>query len=208
MRLDMRTRTLADASARRADRAAQQADREAAQAERDAARADQDAEQADHAGDRAELAARRAELRARIAADAAELRALERTSGTRQPLVRMRVLPTPPRAPRAPRAPAAPAVPQLPQVPTPPAPAVPAPPAAPDQARPVPPPPGLTRAAMGDELRRQGLLKPTDKNFDFEIGDKGGRLNGRTLTPAQTEQLRGFMELPAGSSVHMVLKEK
>jgi bla regulator protein BlaR1 len=199
LRYDVRTHTLnglfyTDQAERAADRAAQQADRDAAQADRDAARADQDAEQADHAGERAEraeLAARRAELRARIAADAAELRALERTSGARPPLVRMRVLPTPPRAPRAPRAPLAPMAPPAPDAPD--APNMPDVPLAPP-APPAPPVPNTAR--LRDALRRDGLIKD-DKHFSFELNDKGGRVNGKALTPDQVVKYRQLLNQPA-----------
>jgi bla regulator protein BlaR1 len=184
----------ADRDAEQADRAAQQADRDAAQADRDAARADRDAEQADHAGERAnraELAARRAELRARIAADAAELRALERTTDTRQPLLRMQVVPTPPRAPRAPRAPLAPPAPEAPNAPD--APSAPDAPMAPP-APPAPPVPNTAR--LREALRRDGLIKD-DKHFSFELNDRGGRVSGKTLTPDQVAKYRQLLGQPA-----------
>jgi bla regulator protein BlaR1 len=185
---DVRTRTLNGLFY--TDRAAEQAERDAAQADRVAEQADRVAEQAD----RAELAARRAELRARIAADAAELRALERTSGTRPPLVRMRVLPTPPRAPRAPRAPLAPMAPPAPDAPTMPdmPQALPAPPVPP--APPAPPVPNTAR--LREALRRDGLIKD-DKHFSFELNDKGGRVNGKALTPDQVAKYRQLLNQPA-----------
>jgi bla regulator protein BlaR1 len=152
---------------RAAERAAAQADRAAAQADRDAAQADRDAEQADRAGSD-DAAARRAELRARIAADAAELRALENTS-TRSGL---------PRPPRAPRAPLAPFGPQAPLPPT--------PPAAPNQQREI---------RLRESLRSDGLIKDI-KHFSFEINDNGGRANGKALTPEQATKYRQLLNLP------------
>ncbi|MFD1872422.1 M56 family metallopeptidase [Hymenobacter bucti] len=176
----------ADRTAEQADRAAEQADRDAAQADRDAARADRDAELADHANDRAELAARRAELRARIAADAAELRALERT-GARQPLTRMPAPPAPPRAPRAPRVPRVPSVPPVPSVPS-----VPSVPQVP-QAPPAPPVPNTIK--LREALRQDGLIKD-DKHFSFNLSDQSGRVNGEALTPDQVAKYRQLLNLP------------
>jgi hypothetical protein len=148
------------------DKAAAQADRDAAQADRDAAQADRDAEQADRDAARADASARRAELRARMAADAAELRALEKTGG------RPRV-PAPPRAPRAPLGPTPPQVP----------PAPPAPPA---------PKTGELRAA----LRQDGLIGKDARNFSFQLNDKGARVNGKELTPAQVARYRQLLGQP------------
>ncbi|MVN77371.1 hypothetical protein GO988_13630 [Hymenobacter sp. HMF4947] len=174
LKFDQTDRALADeAAARAADRAAAQADRDAEQADRDAAQADRDAERADRAAGRAETAGRRAELRARIAADAAELRALEGRS------TRLPTPPRPPRAPRAPRMPMAPLAPLPPQGPTPPA-----PPASPNTAR------------LRDELRRDGLLKD-EKHFSFELNDQGGRVNDQDLTPAQVAKYRQLLNQPA-----------
>ena len=176
LRYDVRARvvTSGDAAARRADRAAAEADRAAEQADREAAQADREAEQADREGDRSDLAARRAELRARLAADAAdaaELRALEQSEG-RDPR-----LPTLPRAPRAPRAPLAPMMPQTP--PPPPAPAAP------------------KTAELRAALRSDGLIGKNDRSFSFQLNDKGGRVNGQALTPAQVARYRQLLGQPA-----------
>ncbi len=172
LRYDVRARVLTsgDAAARRADRTAAEADRAAEQADRDAAQADRDAEQADREGDRSDLAARRAELRARLAADAAELRALEQSEG-RDPRV-----PTPPRAPRAPRAPLAPMMPQAP---------------------PPPPPAAPKTAELRAALREDGLIGKNDRSFSFQLNDKGGRVNGQALTPAQVARYRQLLGQPA-----------
>jgi beta-lactamase regulating signal transducer with metallopeptidase domain len=161
------------------------ADRDAAQADREAARADREAEQADRANDRAELAARRAELRARIAADAAELRALERSSA-RQPLTQV---PTPPRPPRAPRsvAPAAPAPPA--------APGAPGAPVAPNVPLPPVPPTAPNTIKLREALRNDGLIQD-DKHFSFNLNDQGGRVNGKALTPEQATKYRQLLNLP------------
>ncbi|WP_233635977.1 M56 family metallopeptidase [Hymenobacter setariae] len=161
------------------------ADRDAAQADREAARADREAEQADRANDRTELAARRAELRARIAADAAELRALERSSA-RQPLTQVPAPPRPPRAPRsvAPAAPVPPAAPGAPGAPgAPNAPLPPAPPTAPNTIK------------LREALRNDGLIQD-DKHFSFNLNDQGGRVNGKALTPEQATKYRQLLNLP------------
>lgn len=172
LRYDVRARVLTsgDAAARRADRTAAEADRAAEQADRDAAQADRDAEQADREGDRSDLAAHRAELRARLAADAAELRALEQSEG-RDPRV-----PTPPRAPRAPRAPLAPMMPQAP---------------------PPPPPAAPKTAELRAALRSDGLIGKNDRSFSFQLNDKGGKVNGQALTPAQVARYRQLLGQPA-----------
>jgi len=171
LRYNVRARVLTsgDAAARPADRAAAEADRAAEQADRDAAQADREAEQADREGDRSDLAARRAELRARLAADAAELRALERGEG-RGPR-----LPTPPRAPRAPRAPLAPMMPQAP---------------------PPPPPPAPKTAALRAALREDGLIGKNDRSFSLNLNDQGGSVNGQALTPAQVARYRQLLGQP------------
>ncbi|MGI4737438.1 MAG: M56 family metallopeptidase [Janthinobacterium lividum] len=156
-----RVLTSADAAARRADRAAAEADRAAEQADREA-------DQADREDDRSDLAARRAELRARLAADAAELRALERRE-SRTPRV-----PTPLRAPRAPLAPLMP------------------------QAPPPPPAPAAPKTAeLRAALREDGLIGKNDRNFSFQLTDKGGKVNGRSLTPAQVARYRQLLDQPA-----------
>ena len=156
-----------------ADRTAAEADWAAAEADRAAAEADRAGEQADREGEAAELAARRAELRARIAADAAELRTLERGAG------RMPHRPAPPRPPRAPLAPMPPMGPVPPQAP-------PAPPA----------PPAPKTEELRAALRQDGLIGKNDRSFSFQLNDKGGRVNGRKLTPAQVARYRQLLGQP------------
>jgi bla regulator protein BlaR1 len=143
-----------------------QADREPAQADLDAAQADREAAQADRDAEQAD----------RVDGDAtrrrAELRA--RIAGAQAEL---RALDrTTGRGPVVPRAPQAPQAPVLPQAP----PAPPAPPA---------PNTGKLRAA----LRQDGLIGKDDRNFSFELNDKGGRVNGQALTPAQLDRYRQLM---------------
>ncbi|MGI4762291.1 MAG: M56 family metallopeptidase [Janthinobacterium lividum] len=152
------------------DRAAAQADRAAAQADRNAEQADRAAEQADQAASRAEAAGRRAELRARIAAAEAELRALDGSSGRS----------TPPRPPRAPLAPLGPQTPMMPQAP------------------PAPPAPAAPKTAeLRAALRQDGLIGPAERSFSFQLTDKGGRVNGKELTPAQVARYRQLLGQPA-----------
>lgn len=132
---------------------------------------ERNAEQAGRNAELLEINSRRAELRARMAADAAELRALN--SAGREEIVYSG--PTAPRPPRAPRAPLAP---MPPQGPTPPP-----PPAAPNTAR------------LREELRRDGLLKD-EKHFSFELNDQGGRVNDQALTPAQVAKYRQLLNQP------------
>lgn len=80
-------------------------------------------------------------------------------------------VPAPPRAPQAPRSPQAP--------PAPPAPAA--------------PKTDKLRAA----LRQDGLIGKNDRSFSFELNDKGGRVNGQALTPAQVARYRQLMGQPA-----------
>ncbi|MDJ0367840.1 M56 family metallopeptidase [Hymenobacter sp. H14-R3] len=159
----------ADRAAAQADRDAAQADRAAEEADRDAAQADRDAAQADHETSRAELAGRRAELRARMAADAAELRALEQETGRSR-------MPAPPRAPRTPLGPLGPVPPQT----------LPAP----------PPPPAPKTAELRAALRQDGLISKDERSFSFQLNDKGGRVNGKALTPAQVARYRQVLGQP------------
>ncbi len=114
-----------------------------------------------------ELRERRQEIQERIREAQNELRELEETR--REPST----LPAPPRAPRPPQAPPAPRRPALPSPP-------PAPPRAPAD----------NTGKVRDELRRDGLIGADDKNFSFQLDDKGARVNGRALTPAQAEKYR------------------
>ena len=150
-----------------ADRAARQADRDAAQADRDAEQANRDATQPDRATTRAEAAGRRAELRARMAADAAELRALEAGSTRRQQV------PAPPRPPRGPQGPMSPQGPPMPQV-----------------------PPAPQTAELRAALRQDGLIGKDDRSFTFELNDRGGKANGKALTPAQVARYRQLLNKP------------
>jgi len=78
-------------------------------------------------------------------------------------------------------------------------PAAPRPPRAP-RVRPVPPqgppaPPAPVRSTeVRDELRRDGLIGPNEKSFSFQLDDKGGRVNGRALTPAQAAKYRRLFQ--------------
>ena len=100
-----------------------------------------------------------------MAADAAELRALEGGEGRRQ-------VP----APRPPRAPQGPVSPQAPPAP------------------PTPPAPKTDKLRAA--LRQDGLLGKNDRNFSFELNDKGGRVNGQALTPAQVARYRQLLGQP------------
>ena len=64
----------------------------------------------------------------------------------------------------------------------------------------VPPaPPAPSRSTeVRNELRRDGLIGPSDKSFSFQLDGKGGRVNGRALTPAQAEKYRRLF-LPAAA---------
>jgi bla regulator protein BlaR1 len=150
-----------------AQRNAEQAERNAEQAERNAQRAEANGLTAETNARQAEANARRAELRARMAADAAELRALENGASPRFSGSTYNWKPS--------RRPAT--APQAPQAP-------PAPPA---------PKTNELRAA----LRQDGLIGKDDRNFSFELNDKGGRVNGQALTPAQVARYRQLMGQPA-----------
>ncbi|WP_151088297.1 M56 family metallopeptidase [Hymenobacter baengnokdamensis] len=139
----------------------------------DAHRAEREAERAERDANRAEADARRAELRARIAAAEAELRALD------GPAARSPRAPQPPRPPRAPLAPLAPFSPQGPP--------------------PPPAPPAPKTGELRDALRHDGLIGQHDRSFSFQLNDKGGRVNGKALTPAQVERYRKLLNQPAGS---------
>ena len=56
-------------------------------------------------------------------------------------------------------------------------------------APPAPPAP-TSSTKVRDELRCDGLISTTEKNFSFQLDDKGGRVNGRALTPAQLAKYR------------------
>ncbi len=118
-----------------------------------------------------ELRERRQEIQERIRDAESELRELDETR---------REMPAPPRPPQAPQAP--PSRRRRPELPPPP----PAPPKAPADNT------GKVRA----ELRRDGLIGPGDHNFSFQLDAKGGRVNGRALTQAQSEKYRRLL-LPA-----------
>jgi bla regulator protein BlaR1 len=185
MKFDKQGRVLsADAQAQRnaeqGERNAEQAERNAEQAERNAERAEANGLTAETNARQAEANARRAELRARMAADAAELRALEGSASRRSsadPIYNWKPSRRPTTPPRAPLAPQAPVSPQAP-------PAPPAPPA---------PKTNELRAA----LRQDDLIGKDDRNFSFELNDKGGRVNGQALTPAQVARYRQLMGQPA-----------
>ena len=65
------------------------------------------------------------------------------------------------------------------------------------QVPPAPPAP-TSSTEVRDELRRDGLIGPGEKSFSFQLDDKGGRVNGRALTPAQAEKYRRLF-LPAAT---------
>ncbi len=128
-------------------------------------------ERADEARGRAEeLRERRQEIQERIREAQDELRALEET---RRETTGPGVPPRPPQAPPVShrRLPPPPAPPQVPA----------------DNS-------GRVRA----ELRRDGLIGPEDKSFAFQLDGKGGRVNGRALTPAQADKYRRLF-LPAAT---------
>lgn len=157
-----------------------------------------DAAQAEASARRAEVDGRAAELRAQMAADAAELRALE--GGSSRPLA-----PASPRAAQAPRKGsvrfAPPQAPQNPQGPTSP------------QAPPPPPPPAApNHSRLREALRQDGLIGKSDRNFSFDLNDQGGRVNGQALTPAQVARYRQLLGQPASgkgksSSFHINVNE-
>jgi bla regulator protein BlaR1 len=135
-----------------------------------AAQADRDADQADRAAAQADRAASRAEAAERRAELRARIVAAE---------AELRALdgrasgPTPPRPPRAPLAPAAPQTPQAP-----------------------PAPPAPKTAELRDALRQDGLIGKDARSFSFQLNDKGARVNGKELTPAQVARYRQLLGQP------------
>jgi beta-lactamase regulating signal transducer with metallopeptidase domain len=159
----------AEANARRAEVNGRLAEANGRRAEANGRLAEANARLADANGRTAEANARQAEVNARRA----ELRARMAAAAAE-----LRALdnggpqvPAPPRAPQAPRSPQAP--------PAPPAPAA--------------PKTDKLRAA----LRQDGLIGKSDRSFSFELNDKGGRVNGQALTPAQVARYRQLMGQPA-----------
>ena len=64
-------------------------------------------------------------------------------------------------------------------------------------APPAPPaPPVPNTGKLRDALRGDGLIKD-DKHFSFELNDKGGRVNGKALTPDQVAKYRQLLNQPA-----------
>ncbi|WP_223650338.1 M56 family metallopeptidase [Hymenobacter psoromatis] len=169
LRFDINSQTVDDNAADQTEANIRHAEANIRRAEADSRLADDQAEanirRAEANGRLAETNTRRAELRARLAADAAELRALERGDGQTPPM------PVPPRAPMAQTGP------PLPQTPPPPAPA---------------PKTEELRAA----LRQDGLIGKNDRSFSFSLNDKGGRVNGRALTPTQVARYRQLLGQP------------
>jgi len=151
--------TSGDAATRRV---AAQAERNAEQAGRNAEQAARNATQAARNAELLEINIRRANLRARMAADAAELRALD-GAGREQEVY---------------DGPTTPPAPQPPQAPLPPA-----PPAAPNTTK------------LRDMLRNDGLVKD-EKHFTFQLNDRGGRVDGKDLTPDQVAKYRQLLKLP------------
>ena len=147
--------------------------------------------------------ARRAALRTRIAAAQAELRALDSKGRAEDPIfkspgfLKMQVKPQRPGSF------------QLPVLPTPPAP--------PAQGRPGPPPPPppappVSSDKLRDALRQDGLIGKTDRNFHFELNDRGGKVNGKALTADQVARYRQLLHQPASgkgksSSFNMTINE-
>ena len=149
----------------RPDQGAIQADRDTRQAEHNAEQAARNAEQAGRNAERLAINSRRAELRARLAADAAELRALDRAG--HETIVY--------NGPTIPR----------PSLPLPP------------QQGPPSPPPAPKTGALRDALRQDGLIGKNDRSFSFQLTDKGGKVNGQALTPAQVARYRQLLDQPA-----------
>ncbi|MGI4871591.1 MAG: M56 family metallopeptidase [Janthinobacterium lividum] len=181
-RLEFDSRSSAGANARQMEADTRQMEADARQADADARQADADARQADadarEAGrgttrNAAELAARRAALRARIAAEQAELRALGGNPGLRTYTLRGRA--SQPLSLRV-----------LP------------PPPMPPQTTPPPPPPAppIGTGELRDALRQDGLIGKTDRKFSFELNDKGGKVNGKDLTPGQLARYRQLLHQP------------
>ncbi len=191
----------------------------------DAAQAAAAARRAEVDGRTADAAARRAELRARLAADAAELRALEGVGSRSE-------APAPPSAPQEPQsgsngrtAPIRFAPPRAVQVPKagrgrtnvqfapPQAPPAPQGPASPQAPPPPPPPTTPNHSRLRNALREDGLIGKNDRNFSFDLDDKGGRVNGQALTPAQVARYRQLFGQPAqpgggkSSSFHVNVNE-
>ena len=187
-----------DRDAEQADRDAEQAERNAEQATRNAEQAGRNAAQAGLNAERLAINIRRAELRARMAADAAELRALA-GAGHEAIVYNGPTMQRPPRAPRGQVVPAPP-LPPAPSAalpPTPPLPPQQGPPA--PQAPPAPPaPPAPKTGELRAALHQDGLIGKNDRNFSFSLNDKGGRVNGRALTPAQVARYRQLLGQPEG----------
>ena len=160
-------------------RNAHQADRNARRAELNARQADRNAAQADRNTARVEAAQRRRELQGQFGAGADDVRERRQElqaqirDAQRELVALQREEATGGNAAgsfRGPRAPQAP----------------PAPPAS------------TSSTKVRDELRRDGLISATEKNFSFQLDDKGGRVNGRALTPAQLAKYRRLF-LPAAT---------
>ncbi len=120
-----------------------------------------------------EAAARQAELRARIAEARARLDAREAELCALEDEASQSEPGPPPNPPRLPRTPGGP----------------PAPPA----------PPRTDR--LRDALRRDGLLKADERSYSVDLDEKGGRFNGRPLTPEQAARYRQLLRSgsrPAG----------
>jgi len=158
----------AEANARRAEVNGRLAEANARRAEANGRLAEANAHLADANGRTAEANARQAEVNARRA----ELRARMAAAAAE-----LRALDNGgPQVPAPPRAPQAPVSPQAPPAP----------------AAPAAPKTDKLRAA----LRQDGLIGKNDRNFSFELNDKGGRVNGQALTPAQVARYRQLMGQP------------
>ena len=153
----------------RPDQAAIQADRDARQAERDAHQAERDAAQAER--DAAQANQETIRARAELTTRRAELRARLAADAAE-----LRALEREAARQRAPLPP----TPPLPQ-----------------QGPPSPPPPPAPKTgALRDALRQDGLIGKDERSFSFQLNDKGGKVNGRALTPAQVTRYRQLLDQP------------
>ncbi|MGI4884408.1 MAG: M56 family metallopeptidase [Janthinobacterium lividum] len=157
----------ADGNAHQADRNARRAALNARQAERNARQADLNAAQADRNAARVEADQRRRELQDQFGAPTDDVRERRRELQTqiRDAQRELAVLQREEAAGGDAGSFRGPRVPQAPPAPT-------------------------SSTKVRDELRHDGLIGAADKSFSFQLNDKGGRVNGRALTPAQFEKYR------------------
>ena len=152
-------------------RNAHQADRNARRAELNARQADRNAAQADRNTARVEAAQRRRELQGQFGAGADDVRERRQELQAQirdaqfELMALQREEATGGNAAGSFRGPRVPTAPPAPPAPT-------------------------SSTKVRDELRCDGLISTTEKNFSFQLDDKGGRVNGRALTPAQLAKYR------------------